>query len=61
MLQVSRVSNDGDAPGMMMEGIPMPIIQQQLGHASLASTDTYLSHIAPKLVIETMGKREWSP
>ncbi len=46
---------------LMMEGIPMPIIQQQLGHASLASTDAYLSHIAPKLVIETMGRREWSP
>jgi len=46
---------------LMMEGIPMPIIQRQLGHASLATTDTYLSHIAPKLVIETMGKREWSP
>ena len=46
---------------LMMEGIPMPIIQQQLGHVSLATTDRYLSHIAPKLVIETMGQREWSP
>lgn len=42
----------------MMEGIPMSIIQRQLGHASLATTDTYLSHIAPKMVIETMVKRE---
>lgn len=33
----------------------------QLGHASLVTTDTYLSHIAPKLLIETMAKREWSP
>ncbi len=39
----------------------MPIIQQQLGHALLQNTDTYLSHIAPKVVIETMGKREWNP
>ena len=46
---------------LMMEGIPMPIIQQQLGHTSLATTDRYLSHIAPKQVIETMGKRVWSP
>jgi len=45
----------------MMEDIPVPIIQQQLGRASLASTDTYLSHIAPMGVIETMGKREWRP
>ncbi len=46
---------------LMMEGIPMPIIQQQLGHVSLATTDRYLSHIAPKQVIETMGRREWKP
>jgi len=46
---------------LMMEGIPIPIIQRQLGHASLATTDTYLSHIAPKLVIETMGQRQWNP
>ena len=46
---------------LMMEGIPMPIIQRQLGHASLATTDTYLSHIAPKLLIETIAKREWTP
>jgi len=44
----------------MMEGVPMPIIQRQLGHASLATTDTYLSHIAPKEAIETIGKREWN-
>ncbi len=37
----------------------MPIIQSQLGHASLATTDTYLAHIAPKQVIETIRKREW--
>jgi len=46
---------------LMMEGIPMPIIQRQLGHVSLATTDRYLAHIAPKQVIETMGRREWSP
>jgi len=46
---------------LMMEGVPMPIIQRQLGHVSLATTDRYLSHIAPRQVIETMGKREWSP
>ena len=44
---------------LMMEGVPMPIIQSQLGHASLATTDTYLAHIAPKQVIETIRKREW--
>jgi integrase len=39
----------------------MPIIQSQLGHVSLATTNTYLAHIAPKEVIETMQKREWEP
>jgi len=46
---------------LMMEDMAMPIIQRQLGHASLATTDAYLSHIAPKDVIEAIGKREWSP
>ena len=42
----------------MMEGISMPIIHQQLGLASLGSTDTYPAHIAPKHVVDTMSKRE---
>jgi site-specific recombinase XerD len=45
---------------LMMEGIPISIIQRQLGHASLATTDTYLSHIAPKHVIDAISGREWS-
>jgi integrase len=45
----------------MMEGLEMPIIQRQLGHMSLATTDRYLNHIAPKQVIEAIAKREWSP
>ena len=46
---------------LMMEGVPMGIIQRQLGHVSLATTNTYLAHIAPKEVIDAIGKREWSP
>jgi site-specific recombinase XerD len=46
---------------LMMEGVPMAIIQRQLGHVSLATTNTYLAHIAPKEVIETIGKRKWEP
>ncbi len=45
---------------LMMEGIPMRIIQQQLGHTSLATTDRYLAHIAPREVIEAMQGRAWS-
>ena len=42
-----------------LEGVPIPVIQRQLGHASLATTDTYLSHIAPKQVLEFMTARSW--
>lgn len=45
---------------LLMEGISIPIIQRQLGHTSLATTDTYLSHIAPKQVIEAIANREWT-
>jgi integrase len=44
----------------MMEGIPMKIIQKQLGHVSLATTNTYLDHIAPADVIQAIGEREWT-
>jgi site-specific recombinase XerD len=41
------------------EAIPVHVIQQQLGHGSLASTDRYLRHIAPHQLIEVMRGREW--
>ena len=44
---------------LAMEGVPTPIIQRQLGHTNLSTTNTYLSHIAPTKVIETIGAREW--
>jgi len=46
---------------LMMEGVPVPIIQQQLGHTSLATTDRYVAHLAPVELIERMQSREWSP
>ena len=45
---------------LMMEGVPVPVIQRQLGHASLATTQRYLDHIAPKDLIDTMQRREWA-
>ncbi|MCH7584917.1 MAG: tyrosine-type recombinase/integrase [Acidobacteria bacterium] len=45
---------------LMWEGTPMPIIQRQLGHANLATTQRYLDHIAPKDVVEMMQQREWA-
>ncbi len=43
------------------EGHPLHVIQAQLGHASVSTTDRYISHLAPQQVIETMRAREWSP
>jgi integrase len=45
---------------LMMEGVPVPIIQQQLGHTSLATTDRYVAHLAPRDLINRMQAREWS-
>lgn len=45
---------------LMMEGTPVPIIQMQLGHSSLSTTEKYLSHLAPKDVIDVAHQRdEW--
>lgn len=44
---------------LAMEGVPVPVIQKQLGHASLATTQRYLDHIAPKDLVEAMRRREW--
>lgn len=44
---------------LMMEDLTMPIIQRQLGHLSLETTDRYLAHIAPKDVIDAIATREW--
>jgi site-specific recombinase XerD len=45
---------------LMMEGVPVPMIQQQLGHTSLATTDRYVSHLAPVDLISHMQQRDWS-
>jgi integrase len=47
------------AAELATEGIPMTLIQKQLGHASLAVTSRYLDHIAPTQLIETMKARTW--
>ena len=42
------------------EGTPMHVIQAQLGHASVATTDRYIRHLNPATVINTMKSRTWS-
>jgi site-specific recombinase XerD len=48
------------AAELAREGIPMNVIQAQLGHSSLATTDRYIRHIEPQEVIETMQARKWT-
>ena len=42
------------------EGLPPHLIQAQLGHTSLATTDRYLRHIAPMELVRAITAREWS-
>jgi integrase len=42
------------------EGVAVPVIQDQLGHASLATTAVYLRHLAPAERIDRMRRRTWS-
>lgn len=43
--------------GLANEGVPVHLIQAQLGHASLAVTSRYVSHLAPTQVIAAMAQR----
>ena len=47
------------AAELVAEGVPVNVIQQQLGHGSLATTDRYLRHIAPRERVEAMRARAW--
>lgn len=42
------------------EGTPLHVIQAQLGHASVATTDRYIKHLNPAAVVEAMKARAWS-
>lgn len=49
------------AADLVQEGVPVNVIQQQLGHAWLATTDVYLRHVAPADVIKLGRNRaSWS-
>lgn len=39
------------------EGVPVNVIQQQLGHRSLSTTSRYLEHVLPRQLVETMRAR----
>jgi integrase/recombinase XerD len=44
------------AAELVSEGVPMPVIRDQLGHSSLAVTDRYLRHVMPADVL-AMGRK----
>lgn len=46
------------AAGMAREGIPLPLIQAQLGHSSLTSTDRYVRHLSGQHVAAAAA-RPW--
>jgi site-specific recombinase XerD len=48
------------ASELVAEGVPVNVIQQQLGHASLSVTDRYLRHVAPADVIALGRERTWT-
>ena len=47
------------ASELCQEGVPLTVIQAQLGHLSAATTDQYLRQLSPTQVIETMKTRNW--
>jgi integrase len=48
------------ATELAREGVSVGLIQQQLGHRSLATTDRYLRHIAPIQLITAIQDRRWA-
>ena len=41
------------------EGQPLHVIQQQLGHSSLATTDKYVRHLTSQQVVDAIRGRTW--
>ena len=49
------------AAELAAEGLPAELIQAQLGHESLASTDRYLRRMSRADRIDALQRREWKP
>jgi site-specific recombinase XerD len=45
------------ALGLAREGVPLNIVQRQLGHANLGTTSIYLQGIDPEEIIATVHMR----
>lgn len=44
---------------LSLEGVPLTVISRQLGHASVATTDRYVSHLSNGHVVSAISSREW--
>jgi integrase len=44
---------------MAQHDVSLIVIQKQFSHASLAATATYIDHLSPTKVIDTMRERKW--
>jgi site-specific recombinase XerD len=42
------------------ENVPLHLVQQQLGHSNLSTTDRYVRHLNPTAVIQAMKSRAWT-
>ena len=49
------------AAELAAEGMPAELIQAQLGHESLASTDRYLRRMSSEERIDALQRRDWKP
>jgi site-specific recombinase XerD len=45
---------------LVSEGVPIHIISKQLGHRNISTTDIYLRHLNPAVVVDAMKGREFS-
>jgi site-specific recombinase XerD len=49
------------AVDLVRSGAPLYVVRDALGHASIATTQVYLSRVGAHEAVEAMRSREWSP
>lgn len=48
------------AAELALEGVPVHVIQQTLGHSNVSVTSRYINHLAPHEVVAVARGREWA-